>query len=135
MNKFLRCALLLSTLLLASGCRHDADSPAPSDELAGSWLLTALECFCAYDPKVVEVLTLSRDQQFRLTRDGRLAAQGTYALTQGVACAGDPLEPYLQLTTTTGGAGPSGVYAVRDNTLTIRQCVALYAPGYTYQRQ
>ena len=133
MNKLLYTSLLLAASL--SGCRHDSDSPAPSDELAGSWRLTGMMCYCAYDPKIVEVLTLSSDQHFSLTRDGRLAAQGTYVITKGSACAGGPVEPYLQLTTTAGGVGPSGVYGIRNNTLSITQCVAVDAPAYTYQRQ
>lgn len=133
MNKLLYASLLLIASL--AGCRHHNDTPAPSDELAGSWRLTGLMCFCTYDPKIVEILTLASDQHFRLTRNGSLAAQGTYAITQGSACAGDPLEPYLQLTTTAGGVGPSGAYAIQGNTLSIRQCVALDGPAYTYQRQ
>lgn len=133
MNKLLYISLLLTASL--SGCRHDSDSPAPSDELAGNWRLTGMMCYCVYDPKIVEILTLSNDQQFRLTRDGRLAAQGTYAITQGSAGPGGPVEPYLQLTTTVGGVGPSGVYGIQNNTLSIAQCVPVDAPAYTYQRQ
>ncbi len=133
MNKLLYLSLLLAASL--SGCRHDSDSPAPSAELAGTWRLTGMMCYCAYDPKIVEILTLSSDQHFSLTRDGRLTAQGTYAITQGSACAGGPVEPYLRLTTTVGGVGPSGVYGIQNNTLSITQCVAVDAPAYTYKRQ
>lgn len=133
MKKLLYASLLLAASL--AGCRHDSDAPAPSDELAGSWRLTGMECFCAYDPKIVEILTLGSDYQFRLTRDGRLASQGTFVITQGSACAGGPVEPYLQLTAANGAYAPSGVYGIQSNTLTIRQCVELDAPAYTYKRQ
>ncbi|WP_223649231.1 hypothetical protein [Hymenobacter psoromatis] len=64
-----------------------------------------------------------------------MAAQGTYVITTGSACTGGPVEPYLQLTTTMGGVGPSGVYGIQSNTLSITQCVAVDGPAYTYQRQ
>jgi hypothetical protein len=60
MSKLLYASLLLAASL--SGCRHDSDSPAPSDELAGTWRLTGMMCYCAYDPKIVEMLTLSSDR-------------------------------------------------------------------------
>ena len=118
-----------------AGCRHDSDSPTPSDELAGNWRLTGMQCYCAYDPNIVEVLTLSNDLRFRLVRAGSLIAQGTYVITQGSACVGGPVEPYLQLTSTMGTVPPSGVYAVRNSILTITQCVAVDGPAYTFQRQ
>ncbi|WP_223649232.1 hypothetical protein [Hymenobacter psoromatis] len=60
MNKLLYASLLLAASL--GSCRHDSDSPAPADGLAGSWRLTNMMCYCAYDPKVVEILILSSDQ-------------------------------------------------------------------------
>ena len=128
-----------SFLLLAAslaGCKHDADTVPISDSVAGTWRLTNMACFCAYNPKIVEVLTLESNQQFRLVRDGQLAAQGTYAVTTGSACANGPVVPYLKLTVATPGTyAPNGVYTVQNNTLTIEGCVALDGPSYTYQRQ
>lgn len=130
-------SLLTTGLLLtaAVGCKRDSDATPSSDALTGTWRLTGMACFCSYNPSVVELLTLGDDHRFNLVRDGQLAAQGTYVLTQGSACANGPAEPYLQLTVATANTyAPHGVYSVKNNTLTIAQCVALDGPSYTYQR-
>ncbi|MGI4864878.1 MAG: hypothetical protein ACRYFZ_13220 [Janthinobacterium lividum] len=122
-------------LLVAAGCKRDSDATPESDSLVGNWRLTKMACFCAYNPNTVEILTLDANQHFRLVRDGQLAAQGTYAVTQGSACANGPLVPYLQLTVAAPTTyAPYGVYTVQNNTLTIERCVALDGPSYTYQR-
>ena len=135
MNKltFLFSLGLLSSV--ATGCRHDGDATPSSDALVGSWRLTGMVCYCAYNPAIVEILTLDSAQHFRLVRSGQLVAQGTYGITQGSACPNGPLAPHLQLTVVAPAAYvPQGVYKVQNNTLTIEQCVALDGPSYTYQR-
>ena len=133
MNRHFSLLLLTASL---TGCQHDADTAPLSDSVVGTWRLTNMACFCAYDPKVVEILTLDGNQQFRLVRDGQLAAQGTYLVTTGAGCANGPVVPYLQLTVATPGTyAPYGTYTVQHNTLTIERCVALDGPSYTYQRQ
>lgn len=133
MKKYVACLLLTASL---ASCKPEADAVSVSDSVVGTWRLTNMACFCAYNPKVVELLTLGSNQQFQLVRDGQLAAQGTYRITTGAACANGPAMPYLQLTVATPGTyAPYGVYKVQNNTLTIERCVALDGPSYTYQRQ
>ncbi|RZK34585.1 MAG: hypothetical protein EOO57_10815 [Hymenobacter sp.] len=122
--------------IAATSCKHDSDVLPIDDSVVGSWRLTKMPCFCAFDPKVVEVLTLDGNQQFRLVRDGVLASQGSYAVTQGAACNSGPLAPYLKLTVATPNTyAPNGEYTVQNNTLTITGCVALDGPAYVYERQ
>ncbi len=135
MNKLLYASLLLVASF--SGCRHDSDSPAPSDELAGSWRLTGLQCYCpAGQPVPNEVLTLDASQHFQLFRNGTLAATGSYATGQGANCSASDLVATITLTATVPNVYvPKGAYSVQSNVLVIDQCSAADGPRYTYQRQ
>lgn len=128
---------VLLTAGLAS-CKHDADTVPLSDELAGTWRLTDVQCFCpAGQPVPDEVLTLETGQRFQLTRKGQLAAEGTYALSQGSACnTGSGTEALLKLTTSAANTSvPSGAYSIKNNMLVIDQCSAADGPKYTYRRE
>ncbi|TDN37160.1 hypothetical protein E4631_07045 [Hymenobacter sp. UV11] len=137
MNKLLYASILLAASL--SGCQHDSDSPAPalSDELAGTWRLTNLQCFCpAGQPVPNEVLMLDTSQHFKLFRNGTLAAAGTYATSQGANCSANDMVPFITLTASAANVYvPKGAYSLANNTLVIDQCSAADGPRYTYQRQ
>ncbi|AMR26808.1 hypothetical protein A0257_06575 [Hymenobacter psoromatis] len=135
MNKLLYTSLLLAASL--SGCRHDSDSPAPSDELAGTWRLTNVQCYCpAGQPVPNEVLTLDAGQHFQLFRNGALAAEGSYATSQGPSCSASVSVPLITLTASVPSVYvPKGAYSIQNNMLVIDQCSAADGPKYTYQRQ
>jgi hypothetical protein len=129
-------ALLLTASL--AGCKHDADTVPLSDDLAGTWRLTDMQCFCPAGQQVKdEVITFDAAQRFQLSRDGQLAAEGTYALSQGSACTGGSgTQALLKLTASaTTTYVPSGAYSIQNNTLVIDQCSAADGPKYTYRRE
>ncbi len=137
MNKLLYLTAFAASSLV--GCRHDSDSPAPalSDDLAGSWRLTTLQCYCpASQPLPNEVLKLDASQHFQLFRNGTLAAEGTYATGQGPSCSASNIVPVITLTASSSTVYvPKGAYTVENNVLVIDQCSAADGPRYTYQRQ
>lgn len=137
MKKLLYASLFLAASL--SGCRHNGDSPAPalSDELAGTWRLISVVCFCpGGQPVPDEVLTLDTSQHFQLFRNGTLAATGTYATSQKPNCSASDSAATLTLTAPTAkGHLPTGAYRLQNNSLVIDQCSAADGPQYTYQRQ
>jgi len=137
MPKFLYLVAFAASSL--AGCQRDSDSPAPalSDELAGNWRLTNVQCYCpAGQPVPNEVLKLDASQHFQLFRNGTLAAEGTYATGQGTSCSASNLVPVITLTASSATVYvPKGAYTVADNVLVIDQCSAADGPKYTYQRQ
>lgn len=137
MNKLLYTSLLLATSL--SSCRHDSDSPAPSDGLAGTWHLTNRICYCQAGPPPDETLVFDANRHFQLFRAGKLAYEGTYATGQGAVCMGAPSQSLLTLSgaVATVVYQPSGAYTLKSSTLTIDQgsyCIPDAAIS-TYQRQ
>ncbi|MGI4734494.1 MAG: hypothetical protein ACRYG7_04875 [Janthinobacterium lividum] len=137
MNKLLYLSAFAAASL--TSCRHDSDSPMPalSDELAGSWRLTNVQCYCPPgQPVPNEVLKLDTGQHFQLFRNGTLVAEGTYATGQGINCSASNTVPVITLTTASSTVYvPKGAYTVENNVLTIDQCSAADGPKYTYQRQ
>ena len=137
MKKLLYASLLLAASL--SGCRHDRDSPAPADELVGTWHLTARTCYCPAGPLPDETLVFDVNRHFQLFRAGKLAYEGTYATGQGPVCAGAPSQGLLTLSgaVATVVFQPSGAYTLKDSILIIDQgsyCIPDATIG-TYQRQ
>ncbi len=137
MNKLLYTSLLLAASL--SGCRHDSDSPVPSDELAGTWLLTDRVCYCQPGPRAEETLVFDTNRHFQLFRAGKLAYEGTYATGQGAVCTGAPSQSLLTLSGTVATVvyQPSGAYTLQNSTLIIDQgsyCIPDAAIS-TYHRQ
>ena len=134
MKKF--SSLLLLTASLA-GCRHEADLPSPAN-LLGTWRLTDRQCYCAVAPVPDETITFEASQRFQLFRNGKLAAEGSYALSRSPACGETIARDQLRLAATTAGvAVPTGAYTVQNQTLVIdqtNQCVS-DGPVYTYTRQ
>ena len=103
----------------------------------GTWRLSAYQCHCPPNQPVPdEVLTLDANQHFRLLRDKKLAAEGTYRTGTGPNCGGGTDEPIITLTPASADTyAPKGAYTLADNTLIIDQCSAADGPKYTYSRQ
>jgi hypothetical protein len=140
MNKsfFSLCGLGL-LLGVASSCQRtpQAVAAAPGTTLVGTWRLSDYQCHCPPgQPVPNEVLTLDASQHFRLLRDKKLAAEGTYATSTGISCGGGTPEPIITLTPTDADAyAPKGAYTLEGSTLVIDQCSAADGPKYTYTRQ
>lgn len=137
MSKLLYIILFL--VISLGGCRHDSDSPAPSDELVGTWHLTNRICYCQAGPPPDETLVFDANRHFQLFRAGKLAYEGTYATSQGAVCTGAPSQSLLTLSgaVATVVYQPSGAYTLKNSVLTIDQgsyCIPDAAIS-TYQRQ
>ena len=128
---------LLALTASLAGCRHEADLPGPAD-LLGTWRLTNRQCYCTAAPVPDETITFEASQRFQLFRSGKLAAEGSYALSRSPACGETIARDQLRLAATTAGvAVPTGAYMVQNQTLVIdqtNQCVS-DGPVYTYTRQ
>jgi len=144
MNKFLSLCGLGLLLGAATGCQRTPQATAastaagaPATTLAGTWRLSDYQCHCPPGhPIPDEVLTLDASQHFRLMRDKKLAAEGTYATSTGVSCGGGTLEPIITLTPKDADTYvPKGAYTLEGSTLVIDQCSAADGPKYTYTRQ
>lgn len=134
---FFLCSLGL--LGAATGCQRtpQAATAASGTGLAGTWRLTDYQCHCPPGhPVPNELLTLDANQHFRLLRDNKLAAEGTYSTGKGISCGGGTPEPILTLTPATADTyAPKGAYTLAGTTLVIDQCSAADGPKYTYTRQ
>jgi hypothetical protein len=138
MTKYLYTAVLLTASL--AGCGHKEKlSTAGPGTLLGDWRLTAYQCNCpAGQPVPNETVMFDVNQHFRLFRNGKLAAEGTYTTGKGSSCTSstDGTEDIITLTAPSFATYlPKGAYALQGQTLIIDQCSAADGPKYTYTRQ
>ncbi|MGI4835154.1 MAG: hypothetical protein ACRYFK_17005 [Janthinobacterium lividum] len=128
---------LLGLLLSFGGCQPQA-TPAPSDELVGSWRLTNLQCYCPAGWLPDEQLLLEANRRYQLYQGGQLKSAGSYATSQGSLCGQGTSKTLLRLTPdSTGAYTRNGSYTLQANRLIIDQgseCLA-DAPVATYKRQ
>ncbi|RYY18736.1 MAG: hypothetical protein EOO36_07450 [Cytophagaceae bacterium] len=138
MNQFFSfCSLGLLLGAAASCQRTPPTATGPGLALAGTWRLSDYQCHCPPGhPVPDEVLTFDANQHFRLLRDKKLAAEGTYSTGKGISCGGGTPEPIITLTPTAADIyAPHGAYTLEGSTLIIDQCSAADGPKYTYIRQ
>lgn len=125
-------SLVSGFLLLAatSSCKHAAaPSEACPDVLAGTWYLVNR----VPAPKTDETIILTASNEYSVFRDGALAAQGTYAITQDKCGSGAAL-PFLKFTPAAAGMyAPDGAYTLRDCSLVIEQCLTTDGTVLTYK--
>ena len=127
--------VLLTSAGLLAGCQKDSGTfPGESfPGLAGTWQLTARQCFCSRTPLPNEIAKFT-DTDFSFYKDGQPTTFGSYTLASGKSCSGTPSVPVVHFAYTNTTTPQDVVFTLSGNTLVLDYGGCLDAPVNTYVR-
>ncbi|MCC3155270.1 lipocalin family protein [Hymenobacter sp. BT770] len=123
--------VLFAAAGLLAGCKKDA---ATFPSLAGTWQLTAHQCYCPQAPLANELVKFT-DSGFSFYKDGQPTTYGSYSYTTGQACGSSTTVPMARFAYANANAGPRDiVFTLSGDKLVLDYGGCLDAPVDTYER-